>query len=75
MSPEFGEKPPTLSSMTPVKAVGSVVTVPMAAVKAHPVVWLIFFAILAAVIIRYRVTLLAWAAKAPSGDKVVAFTR
>lgn len=60
--------------MSPAKAVTSVVTTPVAAIKANPIVWLIFFAILAAVIIRYRETIVSWFARAPViGDRVVTF--
>jgi hypothetical protein len=75
MSPDTDGERPTLLGMTPIKAATSVVAVPVAAVKANPIVWLVFFAILAAVIIRYRVTLLEWFAKAPGGDRVVTFAR
>lgn len=76
MSPALMREPPTIwSNMTPVKAVTSVVAVPVAAVKANPIVWLIFFAVIAAVVIRYRETILLWFAKAPGGDRVVTFAR
>lgn len=77
MSPDIATDRPTLGAMSlnPAQAATSVVTIPVAAMKAHPVVWLVFMLIVAAVVIRYRDTILAFFAKAPGGDRVVAFTR
>lgn len=60
----------------PVNAATKVVTVPVAAIKANPLVWLVFFAIIAAVVIRYRVTIQAWLGGAPLiGERTAVFMR
>jgi hypothetical protein len=61
----------------PVKAVTAVVVTPVAAIKKNPIVWLVFFAIVAVVIIRYRETIVSWFSKAPGGvgARVVTFAR
>jgi hypothetical protein len=61
----------------PVAAVTSVVTTPAAAFKAHPVVWGVALTIVAAVVIRYRSTIIGWFSKAPGpvSSRVVPFLR
>ncbi len=60
----------------PVAAVTSVATVPVAAIKAHPVVWVVALAIVAIVAIRYRVTVINWFSKVPvAGTRVQTFAR
>lgn len=74
MSPALARERPTLWGMNPVKAATSVVALPVAAVKANPVAWGVFFLIVAVVVIRYRMTIVEWIGKAPGGERVVAFT-
>jgi hypothetical protein len=58
----------------PLNAATQVVAVPVAAIKANPIVWLIFFAVLAAVILRYRTTISAWLGGAPLvGERTTTF--
>jgi hypothetical protein len=60
----------------PIGAATQVVAVPVAAIKANPIVWLVFFAIVAAVILRYRATISAWLGGAPLiGERTTAFIR
>lgn len=60
--------------MNPVAAATKVATVPLAAVKANPLIWLVFFAIVAAVILRYRATIAGWLSGAPLiGERTGAF--
>ena len=59
----------------PVAAAKSVVTVPVAAVKAHPIVWVVVLGALVLVAIRYRATIVGWLTKAPGGARVTTFTR
>lgn len=60
----------------PVAAATSVVTTPVAAIKAHPVVWIVALAIIAIVVIRYRAAILGLFSKVPvAGGKVVTFAR
>jgi hypothetical protein len=51
--------------MNPVNAATRVVSVPVAAMKANPLVWLVVFGIVAAVVLRYRTTIAGWLTGAP----------
>lgn len=60
----------------PVAAATSVATVPVAAIKAHPVVWLVALTLVAVVAIRYRTTIIGWFSKVPvAGGRVQTFAR
>lgn len=51
--------------MNPVATATKVVTVPVAAVKANPLIWLVVLGIIAAVVLRYRTTIAGWLTGAP----------
>lgn len=51
--------------MNPVATATKVVTVPVAAIKSNPLVWLVFFAFIAALVLRYRTTIAGWLTGTP----------
>jgi len=51
--------------MNPVASATKVVTVPVAAIKSNPLVWLVVFGITAALVLRYRTTIAGWLTGTP----------